>query len=81
MVCDRQRMAATPSLLREMADSRFRAGNIQDEPETSHHTREQLKTSRTLSKELRSQLKEAALPKLGNLSISQDDHQDGLEQI
>ena len=72
MVCDRQRMAATPSLLREMADSRFGAGNIQDEPETSHHTREQLKTSRTLSKELRSQLKEAPTAKTG-----QSEHQSG----
>lgn len=73
-------MAATPSLLREMAGSRFGAGNIQDEPATSHHTRE-LKTSRTLSKELRSQLKEAPTAKTGQSEHSQDDHRDGREQI
>ena len=48
------------------------AGNIQDEPESSHHTREQSKTSRTLSKELRSQLKEAPTAKTG-----QSEHQSG----
>lgn len=30
-----------PGLLREMADARFRAGNVQNETETAHHTRKQ----------------------------------------